>query len=71
MDKQTALEHAAQVVGEACAENLLFRCGPCDICGGACFCRPNDELVERLLTGLKPVGTFCYGRKVWAIEMQK
>ena len=70
MERQRALEHAAIVVGEACAENLLFRCGPCDVCGGDCFCRTTDaDLIDRLLTGLKPVGSFAYRRKSDALKL--
>jgi hypothetical protein len=54
--RERALRHATQVVGPECAANLIFRCGPCDICGGSCFCRPNDELVAALLSRSKPVG---------------
>ncbi len=43
---------------EITAYNLQFRCGPCDICGGDCLCLSDDLLIERLKTGLKPVGTF-------------
>ena len=64
MEMQRALEHAAMVVDEACAENLIFRCGPCDVCNGNCFCQTTDkDLILRLMTGLKPVGSFVRLRK--------
>jgi hypothetical protein len=58
-----AVVHAAMCVGWECAENFTFRCGPCNACQGACFCRGDDELTARLLTGQKPVGSFAYRRK--------
>ena len=62
-----ALEHAALVVGPTCAHNLLWRNGPCDICGGDCLCQAtNEELMDRLQTGLKPVGTLAFRRKAAA-----
>jgi hypothetical protein len=64
-----ALKHAATVEGPEFAQNLLFRCGPCDVCGGSCFCLKSDaDLAKRLLTGLKPVGTFAYRSVAEAIE---
>ena len=39
--------------------NILFRGGPCNICGRKCFANLSDkQLSDRLLTGKKPVGTF-------------
>ena len=65
---ELALKHAAMVVGEACAPNLLWRNGPCDVCGGDCFCLATDsELMDRLQTGLKPVGTFAFRLKDHAL----
>ena len=66
----TNARHAALIVGEECAPNFVFRGGPCDVCGGACLCRPDEELVERLLGGGKPVGTFAYRRKCEADRMR-
>ena len=44
--------------------NLLFRGGPCDICGGPCFATLSDKpLITRLLAGRKPVGTFARKNK--------
>ena len=61
MNRAIALAHATQVLGSPeCAENFIFRNGACNICGGDCFCASDDELVERLLTGLKPVGSFPF-----------
>ena len=57
---EKSLAHASLIVGPQNAANFVFRFGPCDVCGGACLCRPDEELVSRLLTGLKPVGTFIY-----------
>ena len=57
---EKSLAHASLIVGPQNAANFVFRLGPCDVCGGACFCRSDEELVSRLLTGLKPVGTFAY-----------
>jgi hypothetical protein len=46
------------------AGNLMFRCGPCDVCGGGCLSTATDgELVEKLLSGQKPVGTFPFRLK--------
>jgi hypothetical protein len=48
-------------IDEVTAYNLLFREGTCDICGGKCFCiLDNHDLVERLMSGLKRVGTFAF-----------
>ena len=58
-ERRRALRHAAAVVGPAFAENLLFRCGPCDVCSGRCFCRPDSELLARVRSGMKPVASFC------------
>ena len=44
---------------EILAYNLQFRCGPCNICGGSCLCLNDDLLIQRLLSGLKPVGSFA------------
>ena len=45
------------------AVNYLFRCGPCDICGGSCLAdATDDQLAQRLLTGRKPVGSFAFRR---------
>ena len=57
---QQSLEHATLPVGPVHAPNYVFRCGPCDICEGSCLCRPGNELVNCLLTGQKPLGTFVY-----------
>ena len=64
-----SLEHARLLVGAECAGNYVFRCGPCDYCGGACLCRPDEELVERLRAGLKPMGTFAYACEDTADQM--
>jgi hypothetical protein len=46
------------------ALNLMFRCGPCDLCDGDCLSTAtDDELVKRLLSGRKPVGTFACRQK--------
>ena len=61
--RETALAHAETILGEAhkaCAENLVFRCGRCDVCRGPCLCWEDDLLEARLLTGWKPVGTFAF-----------
>jgi hypothetical protein len=52
------------------AVNLMFRCGPCDVCGGDCLSTATDEeLVERVLSGKKPVGTFAFRLKRDAKEL--
>ncbi len=67
-----ALRHA-QAIGrdDARSFNLLFRGGPCDICGGGCLSTLSDRsLSERLLAGLKPVGTYARRSKwhAWALS---
>ena len=42
------------------AYNLRFRGGPCNVCGGPCLCLGTQLLAARLLTGLKPVGSFPF-----------
>jgi len=55
-----ARRHASTLHGAEFVENLLFRNGPCHICRRPCFCLLNDmALARRLLSGKKPVGTFC------------
>ena len=52
--------------------NLLFRGGPCDICGGPCFSTLGDRhLISRLLTGKKPVGAFARKNKWFAEALAK
>jgi len=56
--------------GERNSFNLLFR-GPCEVCGGRCFSRLTDgRLIERLLSGRKPVGTFARRNhwQAWALD---
>jgi hypothetical protein len=58
--------HALELAGgnPDTALNLMFRCGPCDVCGGDCLSTAADEeLVKRLLSGRKPVGTFACRQK--------
>lgn len=56
---QHALELARRNSRTAC--NLMFRGGPCDICGGGCLSQGSDQqLAERVAQGLKPVGTFAF-----------
>lgn len=67
-----ALKHA-QVIGrdDERSFNLLFRGGPCDICGGSCLSTLSDRsLSKRLLAGLKPVGTYARRSKwhAWALS---
>lgn len=65
-----ALEHAMIIAkgNKIHAENFMFRCGPCDVCGGDCLCiSDNNELEKRLLTGKKPVGSFPYESKEEAL----
>ena len=42
------------------AYNLRFRGGPCNVCGGPCLCLGSQLLAARLVTGLKPVGSFPF-----------
>lgn len=66
-----ALEHALIIANgnKIHAENFMFRCGPCDVCGGDCLCiLDDDDLQKRLLTGKKPVGTFAYKREKDALK---
>ena len=52
--------------------NLLFRGGSCDICGGPCFATLSDrQLIRRLLSGKKPVGTFARKSKWIAHALAK
>jgi len=67
---EQSLEHAARIVGPRHAANFVFRCGPCDVCGGACLCRPDDELIARAKTGLKPVSTFAFRSKRRAFSLE-
>ena len=60
------LAHARQLASATGGEsrdqciNLLFRGGPCDVCGGPCFATLSDtHLINRLLTGKKPAGTIA------------
>ena len=66
---QKALQHARLMGGdEEQSRNLLFRNGPCDVCGGGCFSRSsNRRLTTRLLAGKKPVGTYAC-RSKWRSE---
>ena len=61
-----ALQHARLMGGdEEQSRNLLFRNGPCDICGGTCFSRLGHRaLTTRLLSGKKPIGTYA-SRSKW------
>jgi len=59
-ERLSALEHARKFSGSECAENIVFREGKCDVCKGECFCWDEEFLVTRLLTGLKPVGSFVF-----------
>ena len=64
--------HAQMVgCGDERSPNLLFRGGPCDVCGGRCFSRLSDgHLIERLLSGQKTIGTFAKRNRwqAWALE---
>lgn len=52
--------------------NLMFRCGPCDICGGKCLCLQDDKLlIQRIISRKKPVGSFAYSSKRKANKMRK
>ena len=52
--------------------NLLFRNGPCDLCGGSCMALLGDgRLLRRLLTGKKAVGTFCRRHRSAAKRLEK
>ena len=67
-----ALQHA-QAIGRDDEQsfNLLFRGGPCNICGGRCFSILTDHsLTKRLLDRLKPVGTYARRSKwhAWALS---
>eukprot|EP00976_Prorocentrum_cordatum_P085191 1185965-Prorocentrum_minimum.AAC.1 len=56
------------------AKNFQFRNGPCDICGGPCFCLADDNmLVDRLVdpTFPKPVGCFVFTSRRDANLFQK
>lgn len=66
--RERALRHAALIAGPECAANLLFRCGPCDVCGGNCLCRSDAELEAAVAAGSKPVGTFCYRSEAAAMR---
>ena len=67
-----ALSHAQAIGGDdERSFNLLFRGGPCDICGGCCLSALSDRsLSERLLAGLKPAGTYARQSKwhAWALS---
>jgi hypothetical protein len=60
--KKTAYQHALILANgdEKTAKNLMFRCGPCDICGGDCLCGSDFELIKLLVSGDKPIGSFAY-----------
>jgi hypothetical protein len=53
------------------AYNLQFRGGPCDICGGDCFCKNDEDLLTRIMSGLKPIGTFPFTSKKNALNFKK
>lgn len=56
------------------SKNFQFRNGPCDVCGGPCFCLADDDmLIERLVDPAfpKPVGCFVFKRRRDANLFQK
>ena len=66
-----AISHARVLGGERNSFNLLFRGGPCEVCGGRCFSRLTDgRWIERPLSGRKPVGTFARRNhwQAWALD---
>ena len=57
-----ALLHATQLAQEegVKAENLMFRCGPCDICGGDCLCQDDELLLVQTYDERKPLASFTF-----------
>jgi hypothetical protein len=56
------------------AINLMFRGGPCNICGGNCLsvlCGNSKLLISRILEKKKPVGSFGFRKKDDAINFAK
>lgn len=72
-DKKTAYNHALILANgdEKTAKNLMFRCGPCDICNSDCLCGDDFDLIERVDSGDKPVATFAFQTLNEAITCSK